>query len=247
MGMLGAALLSGRAALRAGAGKVWVCALDARLAVDTQNPELMLRDCDSIPDSCVLAIGPGLGQQARSLALLTQMLGRADPLVLDADALNLLAREPGLQHILTARQAPAILTPHPAEAGRLLGISSTEVQNDRIRAARALARRYHAVVVLKGAGSLIVRPDGFYHLNTSGGPALAAAGQGDVLTGLIAALLAQGLNDFDAASLAVKAHSLTADEYVRASGGPIGLAASASAEALAGILNRLLPVGASLS
>jgi len=103
------------------------------------------------------------------------------------------------------------------------------------------------VVVLKGAGSLIVRPDGFYHLNTSGGPALAAAGQGDVLTGLIAALLAQGLNDFDAASLAVKAHSLTADEYVRASGGPIGLAASASAEALAGILNRLLPVGASLS
>jgi NAD(P)H-hydrate repair Nnr-like enzyme with NAD(P)H-hydrate dehydratase domain len=121
-----------------------------------------------------------------------------------------------------------------------LAASTAEVQADRIQAARALAERLNAIVILKGAGSLIMRPDGYYHVNTSGGPALSSAGQGDVLTGLVAALLAQGLDGFQAASLAVHAHGLAGDDYARESGGPIGLSASATATRVASVLNRLL-------
>jgi len=241
-GMLGAVLLAGRAALQAGAGKVVIAALDTRLAVDPSAPELMIRDAAApLPDCDVLALGPGLGQDAAALQLLMSVLDCPQPLVLDADALNLLARHPELAQRCASRAAVTILTPHPAEAARLLALGTAEVQADRLQVARALARRFHCVVILKGAGSLIVGADGYYHINTTGGPALAAAGQGDVLTGLCAAMLAQGLEAFAAASLAVYAHGRIGDEYSREAGGPLGLTAAHSASRIGHILNQLLP------
>jgi len=238
-GMLGAALLAGRSALYGGAGKVYVCALDQRLAVDPCCPELMLRNADTLPACSVLAIGPGLGQGPAARQLLADALHRRESMVLDADALNLLADMPALQAEMARQALPRILTPHPAEAARLLGISTAEIQADRPEAARALSSRLNSVVILKGAGSLICRQDGYYRVNTTGGPALACAGQGDVLTGLIAALLAQGLSPFDAASLATHVHGLTASRYVEEYQGPIGLSASQSARSCARILNQL--------
>lgn len=239
-GMLGAALLAAKAALTNGAGKVFVCALDTRLPLDPTHPELMIHSADDWQTGSVLAIGPGLGQSPEAHALLCTAVQHDGPLLLDADALNLLARDPTLTEALAQRSEPAIMTPHPAEAARLLDSDTAEVQADRLAAAQLLARRFNCVVVLKGAGSLIVNPDGYYHLNTSGGPALASAGQGDVLSGLCAALLAQGLDGFEAASLAVLVHGQAADDYTLAQGGPIGLSASDTAIACARVLNRML-------
>jgi hydroxyethylthiazole kinase-like uncharacterized protein yjeF len=240
--MLGAALLAGRAALASGAGKVYVCPLDDRLAVDPSAPELMIYQLDDtghLPPCDVIALGPGLGQGSAAHMLLPEILGLEKPMVLDADALNLVAHSPALAQRLHQRGASSVLTPHPAEAARLLGKTTVEVQADRVQAACTLAQRFQAVVVLKGAGSLIARPDGFYRLNISGGPALSSAGQGDVLTGAIAALIAQGLTAFEAACCAVWAHGTVGDEYCREAGGPIGLAASATVPMLSTVLNRL--------
>lgn len=242
-GMLGAALLAGRSALGGGAGKVYLCTLDDRLPVDPAAPELMIRPADEmaeLPRADVLAIGPGLGQQELAERLLEQALAQPCPLVLDADALNLIAASHRLATRLAERPHPSVLTPHPAEAARLLGVDTAAIQADRVRHARALAQRFNCVALLKGAGSLIAQPDGEYRLNTVGGPELAAAGQGDVLTGLIAALLAQGLSAFDAAALAAHLHGQAGDDYRRESGGPIGLAASATVPRIRSILNRRL-------
>ncbi|OHX13282.1 bifunctional ADP-dependent (S)-NAD(P)H-hydrate dehydratase/NAD(P)H-hydrate epimerase [Chromobacterium sphagni] len=242
-GMLGAALLAGRSALQGGAGKVYLCPLDDRLPVDAIAPELMIRPLDEmaeLPAADVIAFGPGLGQQELAARLLPQIVALPLPLVLDADALNMLAGDRDAAGRIAQRSSVTVLTPHPAEAARLLQIDTAAVQRDRIAHARQLAARYRCVVVLKGAGSLIVRPDGYYLLNTSGGPELAAAGQGDVLTGLIAALLAQGLPAFDATALAVHLHGLAGDDYQQESGGPIGLTASATAIRISRVLNRLL-------
>ncbi|MEO3960587.1 NAD(P)H-hydrate dehydratase, partial [Chromobacterium piscinae] len=221
----------GRAALAGGAGKVYLCPLDDRLPVDPAAPELMVRPADEaadLPVADVLAVGPGLGRQELAERLLEQAIARAVPLVLDADALNLLAVRRDLAALVAERRAPTVLTPHPAEAGRLLRLGAQEIQADRVAHARRLAAGLNSVVVLKGAGSLIERPDGYYRVNDSGGPELAVAGQGDVLTGLIAALLAQGMDAFDAASLAVRLHGLAGDGYRAENGGPIGLSASAT-------------------
>ncbi|UTH74586.1 NAD(P)H-hydrate dehydratase [Chromobacterium sp. IIBBL 290-4] len=245
-GMLGAILLAGRSALLNGAGKVFLCSLDDRLPVDPVAPELMIRPVDEsadLPGADVFAIGPGLGQQELAEGLLRHTLTLPGPLVLDADALNLIAADHTLADMLAARGHPAVLTPHPAEAARLLNIDTAEIQSNRPLYARKLAVRFNCVVVLKGAGSLIVRPDGFYLVNASGGPALAAAGQGDVLTGLIAALLAQGMPAFESAALAVHVHSQAGDDYRRESGGPIGLTASETARRASQALNRRLSGG----
>lgn len=242
-GMLGAALLAGRAALAGGAGKVHVLALDGRLAADTSCPELMLHDArqpHSQPDCDVLATGPGLGQSRQARQWLEHSLASSQPLVLDADALNMLASDTQLQDLLAMRTAETILTPHPAEAARLLGSSTAMVQADRLAAARELVNQFGCIVVLKGAGTVIAAPDQPYQLNTSGGPALAVAGQGDVLSGLIAALLAQGLPAMAASCLAVRVHGMAGDEYQQQAGGPIGLSASATALRCSAILNRLL-------
>ncbi|RQO76269.1 bifunctional ADP-dependent NAD(P)H-hydrate dehydratase/NAD(P)H-hydrate epimerase [Aquitalea sp. FJL05] len=242
-GMLGAALLAGRAALAAGAGKVHVLTLDGSLPVDPACPELMLQHADPampLPSADVLALGPGLGQDKPARQWLALALASSLPLVLDADALNLLACSIDIQQALAKRPATSILTPHPAEAARLLACSTATVQGDRLAAARQLAERFQCTVLLKGAGSLIVTVGQPYLLNTSGGPALATAGQGDVLTGLIAALLAQGMDARAASSLAARVHGLAGDEYQQQAGGPIGLTASATSQRCSNWLNRLL-------
>lgn len=238
--MLGAALLSGRAALAAGAGKVYTATLEP-LSVDVCAPELMLIDAGQAVTCAAdaLAIGPGLSRSAAAADWLRALLAVPVKKVLDADALNLIAADSTLAAMLQSGE-PCIITPHPAEAARLLQTDTGTVQADRVGAARELAVRFGCVVVLKGSGSIIARPDGFYRINSSGGPALAVAGQGDVLSGVCAALLAQGMAAFDAASLAVRVHGIAGDDYTRQQGGPIGLSASATLPLLSQVLNRLL-------
>lgn len=224
-GMAGAVLLAGRAALQLGAGRVYV-GVPERLPVDLLQPELMLRDADELFSlaSC-LAIGPGLGQSDAALSLLRRSVDCELPLIVDADAINLLAEHPVLLARLARRAAATLLTPHPAEAARLLGSDVASVQADRITAALDLAERSQACVVLKGCGSVVALPDGRWFINTTGNPGLASAGTGDVLTGFIISLLAQGWPADQALLAAVHLHGAAADACVAAGIGPIGLTA----------------------
>jgi len=240
-GMVGAALLAGRAALRLGCGRVYVglLARDAH-TVDPDQPELMLRTADEVLKlghlTC-LAVGPGLGQMPDAAFYLGAALESPLPLVLDADALNLVAADTPLAETLRKRPVPSLLTPHPAEAARLLGSSTREVQDDRVSAATALAARFNALVVLKGAGSVCAAPDGTWHINTSGNPGMASAGMGDVLTGIIAALLAQGADPKTALLAGVHLHGAAADRAVAGGAGPVGLTASETIDAARALLN----------
>jgi hydroxyethylthiazole kinase-like uncharacterized protein yjeF len=146
-------------------------------------------------------------------------------LVLDADALNLVAQEGNLQVALASRSAATLLTPHPAEAARLLGCDVAAIQADRIAAACEIASRYKAFVALKGCGTIIATPEGRWFINTTGNPGLASAGTGDVLTGLISALLAQGWPALEALLAGVHLHGTAADGLVAEGKGPIGLTA----------------------
>jgi len=241
-GMVGAALLAGRAALKLGAGRVYVGLLDDRaLAVDPVQPELMVRTADAaleLDQLTALAVGPGLGISAQSVALVAKAFASTLPIVLDADALNLLGSEQKLGAALANRAAPTMLTPHPAEAARLLATSTAEVQRDRVSAALGIANKYHCGVVLKGAGSICAWPDGNWAINTSGNPGMASAGMGDVLTGMLAALLAQGADPEAALAAGVYLHGAAADAVVAAGRGPVGLAASEVIDAARDILNR---------
>ncbi len=207
-GMVGACLIAGRAALQQGAGSVTLGMLDERVVVDYLEPRLMFSAPERLTESAlsVLAIGPGLGQATRAHAVLETALDAACPLLLDADALNLLAGEHDLARKLARRTQPTLLTPHPGEAARLLGMSTVALQADRIAFAHRLAAQFHAHVALKGAGTVIAHPDGRYALNTTGGPWLAQAGSGDRLTGMVAALLGQGMAAGDALEAAVWLH-----------------------------------------
>jgi hydroxyethylthiazole kinase-like uncharacterized protein yjeF len=207
-GMVGAALIAGRAALQQGAGMVTLGILDERIAVDYVEPRLMFAVPEDLAASrlSVLAIGPGLGQSPRAHALLEAALAARCPLVLDADALNLLASDADLATRAARRDAPTLLTPHPGEAARLLGVSGTEIQMNRVGSAQRLSTRFHAHVALKGAGTIVAHPDGRYAVNTSGGAWLAQAGSGDRLTGMAAALLGQGMDAGDALEAAVWLH-----------------------------------------
>jgi hydroxyethylthiazole kinase-like uncharacterized protein yjeF len=241
-GMVGAALLAGRAALKTGCGRVYVglLARDAH-PVDPNQPELMLRTADEVLKlghlTC-LAVGPGLGQMPDAAFYLGVALESPLPVVLDADALNLVAANARLAEALRVRSAPSLLTPHPAEAARLLGSSTREVQDDRVGAATALAARLNALVVLKGAGSVCAAPDGTWHINTTGNPGMASAGMGDVLTGIIAALLAQGADPKSALLAGVYLHGAAADHAVAGGAGPVGLTATETIDAARALLNR---------
>lgn len=224
-GMAGAARLAGEAALRCGAGLVSLATRAEHTAgITAARPELM---CHGVSDALslkpllrrasILAIGPGLGQGNWGRALLGTALASELPLVVDADALNLLAVEP-------VQRAQWILTPHPGEAARLLGMTTAEVQADRVSAVIALQREYGGVVVLKGAGTLMVDRDGEVSLCDAGNPGMASGGMGDVLTGVIAALLAQGLDAYEAAQLGVSLHATAADHAAET--GQRGLLAS---------------------
>ncbi|GHA64849.1 bifunctional NAD(P)H-hydrate repair enzyme [Formosimonas limnophila] len=243
VGMVGAAILAGRAAFSAGVGKVLLHLLDDRLVVDPMSPELMMRGAmEDVSGVNAVVIGPGLGQSEQSLAALMNVLSVMTPqqsLVVDADALNLMAQHESLRRDLIGRESFAVLTPHPTEAARLLNISTVQIQANRIDAAQTLAKLYHSVVVLKGVGTVIASPDGAYCVNTTGGAALAVAGQGDVLSGLLAALLAMGGAPFEAACLAVYVHGMAGDDYTQAVQGTIGLSPSHMPQLISAVLNRL--------
>ncbi|SEJ34687.1 NAD(P)H-hydrate dehydratase [Achromobacter sp. NFACC18-2] len=241
-GMTGAALLAARAALKTGAGKVLVGFVQDTppLPCDPMQPELMLRDFRSLLEEdwgvTAWVAGCGIATGALAANALSELfvLRRGNPLVLDADGLNLLAQG---EIRPTWGAGPVVLTPHPAEAGRLLGVATAEVQRDRPAAARELARRYQAWVVLKGAGTVVCAPDGTLRVNTSGNPGLATAGTGDVLAGMLGSLLAQKLPLDQAVHGAVWLHGAAADALVARGIGPIGLTASELADAARALRN----------
>lgn len=214
--MAGAALLAARAALHAGAGRVFVALLgQAGLTVDVQQPELMFRSPAALDFSQqVVVCGCGGGDAVAGV--LPRVLSSASALVLDADALNVISRDTQLQAQLRARRGRAyrtILTPHPLEAARLLGSSAGSVQADRFGAAQQLAEQFQCVVVLKGSGSVIAAPGEMALVNPTGNARLATAGTGDVLAGMLGALLAGGQTALQAACNAVFQHGLLADEW----------------------------------
>jgi hydroxyethylthiazole kinase-like uncharacterized protein yjeF len=241
-GMAGAALLAGRAALNLGAGRVYVGMLDAAAPrLDPLQPELMLRDLGGLwqlPDLACLAVGPGLGTTPEAHDCVRTAMASAAALVLDADALNLIAADSALQEQLRSRTGASVLTPHPAEAARLMACTIAEIQADRVAAACEIAKRYRSPVVVKGAGSVCASADGRWFINTSGNPGMATAGMGDVLTGMIAALLAQGAQAKDALLAAVHLHGAAADALVKAGTGPVGLTASEVSVAARDLYNR---------
>lgn len=236
-GMPGAAILAARAALRAGAGLVTVATRSSHCAaVVTAQPEAMVCAVEQAADldaalaaASVVAIGPGLGQDDWAAGLLERALESGLPTVVDADALNLLATRP-------AWPLPqAILTPHPGEAARLLACSTEQVQQDRCAAVSRMAASTGAVVVLKGQGTLIAHNDGPPALCAAGNPGMAVGGMGDVLTGVIAGLLAQGHDAASAAQLGVLAHALAGDRAAQS--GQRGLLPSDVIDLLRTVLN----------
>jgi NAD(P)H-hydrate epimerase len=238
-GMSGAVRLAGEAAYRVGAGLTVLAThpLHAH-CINAGCPELLSY---GVPDAAVLrpliaaadviAIGPGLGQGEWGSALWGAVLDSAAPLVVDADALNLLAAEP-------VKRANWVLTPHPGEAARLLQCSVAEVQADRFHAVRAIAARYGGVCVLKGSGTLIAQGDDTIELCDRGHPGMASGGMGDVLTGAVAGLLAQGANPADAARTAVWVHATAADALAERRG-ELGVLASEVCTELPVWVNRI--------
>lgn len=211
-GMAGAARLAGEAAARVGAGLVSVATRAEHAgALTAARPELMSHGIESpaqltglLQKATVVAVGPGLGQSAWARALLARVLESDRPLVVDADALNLLAREP-------LRRGRWILTPHPGEAGRLLGVAGADVQADRFAALQALVEAFDAVCVLKGAGTLVGGPGQRPAVCHAGNPGMASGGMGDVLTGVVAGLVAQGLDLGSAARTGAYLHARAGD------------------------------------
>lgn len=235
-GMVGAALLAARAAIRLGAGKVYVDCMGAPdLGFDWLQPELMCRTERELPRVEVLVVGCGMGTDAPARARLQRVLPHPGPAVFDADALNCLAAEAGLRECLRERTALTVLTPHPGEAARLLATDITTVQKDRIAGALRLAQQTGAVVVLKGAGSIVAEATGNYAINPTGGPALASAGTGDVLAGMIGALLAQCTDSVAAVRAGVWLHGRAAELF----GADLGLTASDVAPLAARALAQL--------
>jgi NAD(P)H-hydrate epimerase len=210
----GAVVLCAEAALHSGAGLVGVATREAHVpAILARRPEAMAHAVEGSAEFAsllvaadVVACGPGLGRGEWGAALFARVLGSGKPMVLDADALNLLAA--------TSFRLPAdaILTPHPGEAARLLGTDTTSIQRDRFAAAAALAERFGCVAVLKGAGTIITAPGGLPQVLAAGNPGMATGGMGDLLTGVIAALRAQGLAPFEAACAGALLHGLAGDE-----------------------------------
>ena len=211
-GMAGAVRLAGEAALRSGAGLVTIITRPEHVsAINAGCPELMVTGSakGQIPDQLLtksdcIVIGPGLGQGAWAMNLLSQVLQSRKPKLLDADALNLLSPEDNARD-------DWILTPHPGEAARLLGFSSHDIQQNRFWSVDELQQQYGGVIVLKGCGTLVKQKDEVTELCPYGNPGMATAGMGDVLSGIIAALVGQGFSLSDAARLGVCVHARAAD------------------------------------
>ena len=237
--MAGALVLAGQGALYSGAGYTLLLMLDSGSAhLVASQPELMVHDAAQAdparaiahirPDA--VAIGPGLGRSPQALQWVQAALAWRGPVVLDADAINLVAENGFLLRALRAREYATTLTPHPGEAARLLACSAAEVQADRAGAIDRLVAHTGCTVVLKGHGTLIGSPGRATEQCLNGNPGMAVAGMGDVLTGCLIALAAQGvragLDLWQATCLAVQVHAIAADELVGAGVGPIGLTPS---------------------
>lgn len=245
--MSGAIVLAGTAALKSGCGKVWLGFLQDALPVPLlpQQPELMLATAQQLlarQDIDGWVVGCGLGTSQAAFECVDTLLVRtsAQPLLLDADALNLLAAHPHWQASLFNRSELAVLTPHPLEAARLLGTSVAEVQANRPAAAAQLATRFQAWVVLKGHHTLVTSPTGQILQNPSGNPGLATAGSGDVLAGIIGSLMIQGLPTLQAVCGGVWLHGIAAELLTANHIGPVGLSASEIVDAVRWLRNRLI-------
>jgi hydroxyethylthiazole kinase-like uncharacterized protein yjeF len=241
-GMVGASLLAARAALLLGAGRTCACLLakDAP-SVDILHPEIMMRsmhDLNHLKSLDCAVIGPGLGLLNTAKDLLKSWLKKEIPLVLDADALNLISEHASLANLLKERSTPSVITPHAGEAARLLKASADQIQKNREDSALQLAQHFHCTAVLKGAGTLISQNNQLL-LNTTGNAALASGGTGDVLAGMIGSLIAQGLNVLEACKTAVYLHGTAADNLVAQEIGPIGLTASEVAIEARYLINQL--------
>lgn len=255
-GMAGAAALAGAGALRSGAGKVCVaCPFEVQPTVASYEPSYMaypLADdggghldfpaCAAvlqslISKSSVIVIGPGLGQTASTKQLVHWVLEKETlPTVIDADALNVLAGHPGMFKSLTR---PVVITPHPSELSRITGDSVEAIQKDREGHALCLASHPNLVVVLKGAGTIVTDGTRVYK-NKTGNPGMATGGSGDVLSGIIGAMIGQGLPAFEAAVLGVYAHGLAGD-IAKDQNGEVGMIAGDIVDALADAFFHLIP------
>ena len=240
-GMTGAPVLAARAALYCGTGLCYAVYLNDPPAYDPVSPELMFRAAHRFDFATdVTVIGPGLGTSAPARKYLTRVIESNQPAVFDADALNILSDDADLQQSMAERRAPTIITPHPLEAARLLGTDSKTVQSDRLKAARMLTKKYHAITVLKGSGTIICSPDGKTVINPTGNPGLATAGTGDVLSGMTGSLLAQGWHAWEAALAADWLHGKAADRLAQAHMGCIGITAGEIAPVARVLLNELI-------
>lgn len=229
-GMVGAAFLAARTALYCGTGRVYVVrpSLQDHYVLDPLSPEVMVIDAAQSRQKPINAwvIGPGLGNSDAAHQLIADLLGRDQPMVIDADGLNLMAEDPALGRQCARRSAPTIITPHPGEASRLLDMSVGHIQSHRQPCAEQLAEKFNAVAVLKGHQTVIANPGGGLTINDTGNAALATAGTGDVLAGLIGALIAQKLSAQQAAIQACRIHGLAAEVLTKKIGGTIGITAS---------------------
>lgn len=251
-GMSGAAILSACGALRSGCGRVSVYTeKESRPVVHSSLPEVMTVDYDYLVEKwrkrksselrkaleiySVLCIGPGLGKSSRAFHLL-EALGEnfKGPVLLDADALNLLSLNP---EIIEKFSQVRVLTPHPGEAARLLGVMTKDIESDRVQAIFKLQKKYASTVLLKGANSL-VSDSGVVTLHLTGTPAMAQGGMGDVLSGIIAGFMGQGLSPYDASNLGVCLHGLCS-EYLEEETGPFGFMARETADILPVIVKKL--------
>jgi len=254
-GKTGAAMLCARGALRSGAGLVTLCIPDAlNHIIETAMAEVMTvplpasgknhvtatdyKDISkALRDKEALVIGPGLGQETSTGKLVAKIYQKIElPVVVDADALTLLAQTPS---IFKEHPGARILTPHPGEMASLTGRTVDEIQNNRLETAREFAAANDITLVLKGAGTIIAAPDGRIAINTTGNPLLAAGGSGDVLAGMLGSMLAQGLPPWEASCLAVYLHGMAADHLGETENVLAGLLASELADVLPAVFAEL--------
>ena len=260
-GKTGAAAMTATAAIRAGAGLVTLgISKSLNPVLETMVTEVMTVGMPETADGALdesahksvaslikekrcLAMGPGLGTHGSTGRLVHRLIEESHvPMVVDADGLNLIAAEPS---VLSRRRSPIILTPHPGEMARLSGDSTADIQNDRIGHARSFAERYQVHVVLKGAATVVARPDGTVFVNATGNPGMAAGGMGDVLTGLIAGLITQGVETSAAAQAGVYLHGMAADRMAKKKA-PVGYLATEVIDTLPEVMDELLTGGDNL-
>jgi hydroxyethylthiazole kinase-like uncharacterized protein yjeF len=242
--MHGALYLAGKAALLSGAGKVVLGAIDNNFVLNLNTPELMSQSPKEIVQNLqafdAIAIGPGLGQDEKAVKILNKLLDNIEDskLLVDADALNLISTNHDLK--LKFREVRyKIITPHPGEAARILGVTVNEIQDNRFMSIADLTDKLNSITILKGAGTLIQSGNNIY-INSTGNPALANAGQGDTLTGIIISLLGQGMDLLAASRFGVFIHGLAASRLVSARKGFNGILASDIAIEASKLINELV-------